>query len=386
MKPFIRFSKESDYLYQEQEYKRHLFWDFDDTLQGVMLSLLKALATPEEIALLCANRWRVNLEQLVEGSRAKLDSSMEKGELLKSDYTARDEFIFSRVEPESQFLYLGCGSGTECLRYAEKGYRVVGIDTVFELVDVAEDWAEYSGRSFFPICMDAFDLGFLANSFDGLLLEFYGAQPSLDQVLSLQQGVARVLSDSGRGIIVAGRKAYASSWYRMGSTYPIPMTRWLSRQSRLDFYFSERDGFEERLEYGLYRRSHTKESLSLELSYAFDVQECVYEKFDSRYVLCVVKPKKQVDHGVLSDAHFADYSIEGELLDIRIRDIRDLLDGIEFICKILKSHEDRVVEYYDERSFLDKSPLIAVETDLPKMIDLIEHILERCWGKLPDWV
>lgn len=379
MKPFIRFSKQSDYLYQKHKYvnKKHLFWDFDDSLQRVLLGILKALATPEEIALLCVDQWKINLEQFAERSRARLNLLIEAGEKPESRYTARDEFVFSQVKPGSRLLYIGCGAGTECLRFAERGYRVIGIDTAFKLVSVAKEWAQYFGSSFHPICMDVVSLGLAAKSFEGLLLEFYGFQPSLTQVLSLQQGLAHVLSDSGKGIIVAYRKGYASSWHRMRSGYPVPMRRWLIPQSQLDFCFSEHDRFEERLEYGLYKRSHTKESLSLELSYAFDVQECNYEEHDSRYVICVVKPKERANPAVLADEHFSHYNADNAFLDTKATHIREVLDGLEAICQILKSHEDKVVQYYnDAESSSERSPLATVQTDLPRLIELLEHIFE----------
>jgi hypothetical protein len=163
----------------------------------------------------------------------------------------------------------------------------------------------------------------------------------------------------------------------MKSPYPIPMMRWLTHQSQLDFYFSERDRFEERLQYGLYNRSHTKESLSLELSYAFDVQECSYEKHDPRYVICVVKPKEQVNPIVLADEHFSHYNADNAFLDTQATDVREILDGIEAICQILKSHEEEVVQYYNSAESSSKgSPLFAVETNLPRMIDLLEYIFE----------
>ena len=163
---------------------KNRFWDFDESLQRILLRTLKALATPEEIDQLCVDQWKVNLEQLAESSRTRLNLLVEAGEKPESGYTARDEFVFSQVKPRSLLLYVGCGSGTECLRFAERGYQVIGIDTAFKLVSIAKDWAQYSGSSFWLICMDVLSLGLAAKSFEGFLLEFYGYQPSLVQVLS----------------------------------------------------------------------------------------------------------------------------------------------------------------------------------------------------------
>ena len=64
-------------------------------------------------------------------------------------------------------------------------------------------------------------------------------------------------------------------------------------------------------------------------------------------------------------------------MDAEATYIREILDGLETICQILKSHEDKVVQYYnDAKSSSEGSPLFAVETNLPRMIDLLEHIFE----------
>ena len=75
---------------------------------------------------------------------------------------------------------------------------------------------------------------------------------------------------------------------------------WLREQSLLDYWFSEPDGCEERLLYGLYNRSHTKDSLSAELSCTFDVVECLHEAYDPRYVIGVVKRRDGIDFATTS--------------------------------------------------------------------------------------
>lgn len=379
MKPFIRFSRKTDVFYNDKSNKdsRSLFWDFDYHLQKVLLMLLKSLAEPDEIAHLCIERWKRNLKLLEENSRKKLEKMFARGIKPPNFLSPRDEFILSRIKAKQKLLYIGCGTGKECLRLAEGGLSVIGIDTDYKLVKVAAEWSTYTGYSFYPICMDTTKLGFSIKSFDGSLIEFYGYQTSLADILNLQEELSYILRDSSTGFFVANRKAYASYWYKMGSVYPFNMTEWLMNQAQLDFHFSERDCFEENLLYGLYRRSHTVESLSLELSYAFNVVECMYEVYDPRYVICVVKPKKQVDPAVLASEHFRAYKVKTTLPQIDDKDIEKILSGIESICQILEEHEKRVVDYYcSVREVPIKNPLFMIKTNLTALIALLHDIFK----------
>jgi SAM-dependent methyltransferase len=236
--------------------------DFDDTLQKILLGVARTIATQEQIADACVERWKTNLDRLHERKLRELKELMEQERSPQFRYTPRDEFIFQRVRPGARFLYLGCGSGTECFRFAGQGYNVIGIDTDFKLTDVANAWASYLDLPFKAVCMDAMELGFTQGSFDGFLFEFYGCQPSPSQTLSLQRNLSGILRHEGKGFIVAGRKRYPSFWFLMRAFYAPSMTEWLSKQALLDYHFSQPDGVEERLVYGLYWRSHTKDSLS----------------------------------------------------------------------------------------------------------------------------
>ena len=71
------------------------------------------------------------------------------------------------------------------------------------------------------------------------------------------------------------------------------MVKWLQGQVRLDFRFGKKDACEERLQYGLFSRCHTEESLSAELSRTFEVVSCRYQT-DPRYVLAVVRKRAGV--------------------------------------------------------------------------------------------
>ncbi|MFO7665880.1 MAG: class I SAM-dependent methyltransferase [Desulfobacterales bacterium] len=377
MKPFIRFSKQTDTLYKEKSNNyKHFFWDFDDALQKVLLGMALSIATPAEIAEACIERWKINLEKLYQRSKGQLEELRKNGKAPQFQYTPRDKFIFSRVEPGSSLLYAGCGAGTECLGWAQRGYEVVGIDTDEQLVGIANEWAEYLKLPFRAICMDVDKIVFPPGSFDGFLLEFYGFQPSLVQALAVQRGLANSVNDNGKGFIVATRKKYASFWYRMSNHgYPESMFHWLAIQYRLDHCFSQIDACEEKLAFGLYVRSHTVDSLARELSGVFDVQECMYEENDPRYLISVVKRKIRFsDSPLTSENDDGDDWTKQEYLQIQRVSIEDILSDICAICDLLELHKKKVEQFFLNGEVTGgKSPLSMVDTNLPRFIELLEH-------------
>lgn len=383
MKPFLRFSKHADTIYKEKtDRDKRFFWDFDDTVQRILLGLARATATPEEIAGACVDRWKINLEKLYLKSKGRLEELRKSGGVLQFRGTPRCEFIFSRVEPGSRLLYVGCGAGTECLGWARRGYRVIGIDTDERLVGVANEWAEYLKLPFQAVRMDVDDMGFAPGSFDGFLLEFYGFQPSPAQASALQRGLAGSLNDGGKGFVVATRKQYASFWFRMSNRgYPESMYQWLKRQCRLDHCFTQMDASEGKLAFGLYIRSHTIDSLSRELTSVFDVQECVYEEYDPRYLMSVVKRKGRLsDPAPASGNDGTEDWTKREYLQREGVPIKDGLSEIQAICDLLEIHKERVERFFlNEEGAGGKSPLTMADTDIPRMIELLEH----AYGMLP---
>ncbi len=378
MKPFLRFSKDAEVLYKgKTDSYKQFFWDFDDGLQKTLLGMVRALATPAEIAEACIERWKTNLEQLCQGSRNRLRELQQEGGAPQFRYRPRDAFILSRVAPGSRLLYVGCGTGTECLGWAQRGYDVVGIDTDAELVAVANEWAQSLKLPFKAVCMDAHNIVFPPGSFDGFLLEFYGFQPSLLQALSLQKGLANVLHEDGKGFIVATRKKYASFWYRMSNYgYPESMFHWLKNQCQLDHCFSATDACEEKLTFGLYIRSHTVDSLSRELGRVFDVQECMYQEHDPRYLISVVKRKGCVARPPLVSEHcdLKDWA-QPEYSRWETGTIAEVLCKIQAIAALLERHKNNVERFFLTRESSDeKGPLSMVDTELPRFIELLDRV------------
>jgi hypothetical protein len=340
-------------------------------LQQTLLKIVKAISTPNQLDLACIERWKKNTESLHQVSKRQFEELVEAKKPYQYIQTDRIRFISERLDKASLLLYVGCGRGTQCLSFANQDHNVIGIDTNFALIESSNTWARYLDVPFKAICMDVMDLGFTKEAFDSFLMEFYGYQSSMYQSLLLQRNLAWVLRKRGRGFVVASRKNYASFWFFMGTFYPIPMARWLAHQAGLDYRWGKGDGHKEKLMYGLYYRSHTVDSLSKELGYAFNVIECLYEK-DPRYVICTVEPKENL--ASLPDPEYSQVW-EGDVSDFPESgdgSIVEILGYIESICNFLESHEINVMRYFQDGSSKGKNPLQRIPVDVAAFLRLLE--------------
>jgi len=225
--------------------------------------------------------------------------------------------------------------------------------------------------------MDAMKLGFAHGVFDSFLLEFYGSQTSLSQVLALQENLAGVLSDKGMGFIVATRKKYPSFWFKMAKPYSKSMIAWLMKQSVFDYFFASTDECKESLFYGLYTRNHTIESVTAELSLNFDVIDCFYEQHDPRYVMSVVKCKKRQDKASSIDESFRYWNKGKKQLELSETSLQETLTKTEAICNLLESHEKSVSQFFEENESVKKeNSILDMQTETTKFIELLTDVFE----------
>jgi SAM-dependent methyltransferase len=377
MKPFVRFSSETRRLFASTRAARDFFWDFDAGIQNLLLSVTRAVSTPESLAAACNQRWQDNLAALAERKRLELQELKATGRPAPLPIRPREERISERIRRGGRFLYAGCGSGAECLALASLGLDVVGIDTVPELVDVANAWARHLALPFRAICMDAMALDPGLGTFDGFLVEFYGQQPARKQALHLQESLRGALADEGRGFVSANRRKYSSYWYLMGHKYSDLMAKWLAPQSDFDYLFSESDKSEEQLSFGLYQRTHTRQSLASELGHCFEILECENES-DPRYVVCVATPR----HGPPAEAEHCRSagSAETPFTDSAIgrASVEVVLDKVEAICNILEAHEKNVSEHFETKAPTKRvNPIKGVEVDYPPFVRLLEEVFSE---------
>jgi hypothetical protein len=255
---------------------------------------------------------------------------------------------------------------------AERGHHVTAIHTDPEMVQVANDWARHFRFPFKAVCADLTQFTFARETFDSFFIDSYGSLPSTEQNMMVQRNLANAISDQGVGFVVARRKEYASHWFLMNKRHSIEMTKWLMKQAPLDFYYSKSESTEERLFYGAYNRSYTTETLSSELSHTFDVLDCLFDKHDPRYVMAVVhrkgSPEMTVHRRPMSVVRESEESWRPHVW---------LMSKIKNICDILRIHERRVSQYFDNRhQYGGKNPLQAVDTDLSAFIDVLTEVFE----------
>jgi hypothetical protein len=255
---------------------------------------------------------------------------------------------------------------------AERGHHVTAIHTDPELVEIANEWARHFRFPFKAICADLMEFTFARESFDSFIIDSYGSHPSMEQAITAQKNLAMTISDHGLGFVVASRKKYASYWFLMNTCYPSAMTRWLMKQAPLDFYYSEFDSAEERLLYGAYNRSYTAEALASELSHTFNVSDCLFEKHDPRYVMAVVRRKGQPDITI----HHRRTPVVEENNGLS-KPYVWLTSKVQSICGILRTHEQLLSQYFDNRHFFPcKNPLQVVDTNMSEFIDLLTEVFE----------
>jgi hypothetical protein len=382
MKPFIRFAEQTDRLYDKRSngLPPSLYWDFDDTLQKILLKIARTIATPEEIWQTCTEPSKNDVTSaFVERKKWELDELSLRSTRPWFETTPRDEFVFAKIPYRSRLLYVGCNSEIERFPLAERGHHITAIHPDPELVEIANDWARHFRFPFKAICADVIEFTFAHESFDSFMIDLYGSHPSMEQVMSAQKNLAKAISDRGLGFVVAGRKKYASYWFLMNTRYSGEMTRWLIKQTPLDFYYSEFDATEERLLYGAYNKSFTPESLSSELSHTFNVSHCFFDKHDPRYVMAVVQRKPQPD----IPGHYRRTSVVEENNGFS-KPYVWLISKVQSICDILGTHERQLSRYFNNKHYYaGRNPLQAVDTDLSAFIEILTEVFESV--PAPPW-
>lgn len=293
VKPFVRFPPDVSFSADAKRY-----WDFDHLLQVRMAQLLRQIASPQVIVAHANARWATNLASLLANKRKIIDAARQGHQaaydILEGDLPPTFDVVFDNLPAGSDFLYLGAGSGRECLKM-DSHYQVVGIDFLQPLLALGTEWARFANHPAHFVCMDAMQLGFASRTFDGVFLEFYGAWPALYQTQWAQREMARVLKPDGLAFIHTRRRCYHSFWFLMGLNFGIEaLQNWIVPQHQYDFAFSEADGTDELIQYGIYGQSHTCESFQEELSHAFEVISVNVSR-DPRYLIALARPRQALE-------------------------------------------------------------------------------------------
>jgi SAM-dependent methyltransferase len=132
-----------------------------------------------------------------------------------------DDFVLDRVPAGAAVLDIGCGYGVFCERLAEKARRVVGIDVLPEVIEVAR--ARHARPNVTYLRMAAEDLDRLDDSFDVIVsrycfhhVDVVRAAPGIQA--RLRPGGTLVAIDCYEGFWRPAGRAYVlrDAWRRMG--------------------------------------------------------------------------------------------------------------------------------------------------------------------------
>lgn len=338
LKPFIRFGTALNR-------KDGFLWDFDWHLQKRLLKNARQDASDEMLQAACVERWKDNLKELRRSSLESLNRCKRKRKLpgwLSEGPGQRESDAVKYFRKNGKLLYIGCGAGRECFRYAKRGFEVTGIDTNISLLKVLEKWSRYLDLPVKTACMDAYNMAFKPGTFDGVIIEFYGNNPDRTKNLLLQEELSAVLKPGGVCLLVGQRNKYYSFMnnIEIARRYPRKIADWLSRQAALDQFQPQEHDDTGTLMHGLFARTFTEGALAAELGHGFQMIDCHNEK-DERYVVAFARPAGSRP-GIPAISRAS--GRRAKKYSARLRGgLERYLAKLELCCKMLKAH-DRALE------------------------------------------
>lgn len=117
-----------------------------------------------------------------------------------------ERFFVKHLHPPGSLLVVGCGAGREAFALAKRGFHVVGIDSVQELIAAARREGEAQGLDVTFDVKDSRDLSYPADSFDVALClpAAYQHTPTRRRRIDLLKAIGRVLTPQGALVLCAG--------------------------------------------------------------------------------------------------------------------------------------------------------------------------------------
>ena len=132
-------------------------------------------------------------------------------------WPSEDELLTTYMPPGCRLLDLGCGAGRTTLPLARQNYFVTGVDLSFPMVRKGRDQARYWRLPTTWSVLDATDLPFRNQTFDGALFSYNGIElvPGIEGKRQVLQEVWRVLEPGGH-LIFTTHAIEAFNRYALG--------------------------------------------------------------------------------------------------------------------------------------------------------------------------
>jgi SAM-dependent methyltransferase len=334
--------------------------NFEEALQKEIANLIDQLITAEELEMLFSLQWENNLKKLAEGHLAAQHNYKTTGEtpaaFTPSILTEREKIVKEHFPEGGRILYVGSGVGTECFRYQQLGYEVVGIDTEATLVQTMKSWSGLLGIWPRGAVMNILSLGFLPQLFDVAIIEIYGGFPSKPHRFLVQKELARVLRPKGFALLVANRFHYTQYMQRQSMYKDMQHKSYyldcLIEQIIPGKEEETNDIDSDKLVFGVSRGSYSPPSLMKELSAYFDISRC-WQAVDKRYLLAWGCPKASGQNlnekpGIRSDTK--KQTVEAAVVQAQL-----LADKLEHLVESLEGYANTTKDFITRSAAIESN-------------------------------
>jgi ubiquinone/menaquinone biosynthesis C-methylase UbiE len=140
-------------------------------------------------------------------------------------FPSEEKLVKQFFQPASSILEIGCGAGRSTIALAHKGYKVIGVDLVPEMLFAAQRQAKQLGINVNFVQMDATEMNFADGSIQNVLFSYntFDQIPGKKNREKILQNIYRILAPGGifilttRSGLAPGRRTIA--WMGMCAIY-----------------------------------------------------------------------------------------------------------------------------------------------------------------------
>jgi SAM-dependent methyltransferase len=152
-----------------------------------------------------------------------------------SPFRGDEEIVFNKYFKGESVLVLGCGGGRTLVPILDRGYKVVAIDIIPEMVAAAKERLKGNPVEIFN--MDASDLKFVNNSFDTVFFPFHGIDYVEPDIYASVIEAARVMKEDGVFIFSSHNRLFLKKLHRFFiGTHDTYRGLYTYRTSPMDYF------------------------------------------------------------------------------------------------------------------------------------------------------